>query len=143
MNYKLLLLFTIFFGLSANTLAQYCEADLQGKVWKANSGFATSAYIDWYLTFSTGGVSFEIKEKNSQKSVAHFSYDIYLSNVSPDTFDINKVGKGHAGRFIVMRQERTFKGQILHNTYIAEILSLTDEELIIRYRKEDIVFSAI
>jgi len=137
---QLLLSFILPFCASLHVQAQHCETTLQGNVWVAQSGYATSDLVDWYFSFTSGKASFDFRDKKTGESVSQFDYEMYLSDVVPTEFDVSRVGKGQTGRFLVMRQERTINNGVKHMTYIAEILSLTEYALTIRYAGKIVTF---
>ena len=127
---------------SLHVHAQYHEGELQGKTWFAQSGYATSDQISWYFSFTSGKAYFDFKDKKSGKTVTQFVYDMYLSASVPTVFDTSRVSQNQSGRYLVMCQERIVKGETKQIMHIAEILSLTAEELVIKYAGNTVSFHA-
>ena len=131
---KIKLLVAILFLVTTSAInAQYKESDLQGKVWKAIDGYFAKPVADCYMTFSKSKVVIDTKEKDSDVMMRKTICNVYLSDQRTKDFDSTLVGKDSEGKFIVMGKERVYKGKMVTETSVAEILSIDDSTLLLKF----------
>ena len=130
---KYIFLVTIFLSSLCSINAQYKESDLQGHVWKAIKGYFAESVADCYMTFSKSKVVIDTKEKDSDVMMRKTICNVYLSDQRTKDFDSTLVGKDSEGKFIVMGKERVYKGKMVTETSVAEILSIDDSTLLLKF----------
>ena len=141
MKRKILMFILVLTSLSLQVKAQYFEHDLRTHTWVATEGFLASGVFDLYLTFTKGNVNFVIKDK-SGAVLSDFDYKIYLTSQKDEThsFDYTQVGKDLFGKFIMMDHLRTENGKKVHDMKVAEIISFSDDTLILYLEKKKLTF---
>ena len=133
-------------GLTLQVKAQYFEHDLRSHKWLCTDGFEAVNIFDWYLTFTEGKVNFTMKDKDTNNVVSNFDYKIYLVTNNSETrnFDNSLVGKDLFGKFIVMDREKKENDKVTHDTNVAEILSMTPDNLVLFLNnKNKLTFKAV
>jgi len=90
--------------------------------------------FDLYIIFTEDGkMNFKMMEKESDKVVSDFFYDIYLAPRSKEVefFEESKVGKDMFGKFIVMNRVKKNAGGNNTKPTIAEIIDLSDDTMVL------------
>ena len=130
------------FGIMQVNAQSFQLKDLIGKTWVGVSGYNGCEYIDWTVTFTEKSSvhMFSAKQGDDQPSV--FTYNMYLSDVEPKSYDASLLGKKQSGKYVVSERKYIFKEEERKELRYFEILSLTTNNLIVKANGLTITFES-
>jgi len=138
----LLLTLALMFGITEVNAQSFQLKDLIGKTWVGVSGYNGCEYIDWRVSFTENKSVhvFSSKKKDDQPSV--FTYNMYLTDVEPKSYDASLLGLKQRGKYVVSERKYIFKGEECEDFSYSEILSLTTNRLVVKSNGLTITFEA-